>query len=81
MKFKYALGLGLACTACCAILLFIGAGSLGLLGLISRNMAGIAVASVLLMATITAFLVQRLRSNAASCAVDGSCGCKPEGTN
>lgn len=81
MKLKYALGLGLACAACCAIPLFIAAGGLGLLGAISGNMAGMAVGSILLIATITAVLVQRQRSNTAACAVDRSCGCKPEGTN
>lgn len=81
MKSKYALALGLACAACCAIPLLIGVGSLGFLGLIGGSMAEIAVGSIVLIVTIAAFLIQRHRSNAAACAADGSCGCKPEGTN
>lgn len=81
MNLKYALGLGIACAACCAIPFFVGAGSLWLHGIISKNAAGLVVGSVLLVAIITAIITQRQRSNATECAVDGSCGCKPEGSN
>ena len=79
MKWKLALGLGAACAACCAFPLLFGAGALGALGLASGNGATMLIGGTLLAATVAAYLVQRLRQRTAACAIDGSCGCKPEG--
>ena len=82
MKWKIALGLGLACAACCAIPAMIGVGALGVLGLASGSAGGIAIGAALLIATASAYWIQRRRNGASpSCAVDGSCGCKQEGVN
>lgn len=80
MKWKIALGLGVACAACCVIPVTMVAGGLGLIGLSSGNAVGIAIGAALLGATGIVYWVQRRRAAALqSCATDGSCGCKPEG--
>lgn len=82
MKWKIALGLGLACAACCAVPVMIGAGGLGLLGLASGNAIAIAVGGALIAATAMAYGIQRRRATQAeACPIDGTCGCKPEGMN
>lgn len=83
MELRLALGLGLACAACCAFPVVFGAGALGALGLASGNGVAALIGGGLLVATGVAYLAQRRRQSAASaaCNIDGSCGCKPEGAN
>ncbi|MGL3822280.1 hypothetical protein [Sphingopyxis sp. R3-92] len=82
MKWKMALGLGVACAACCAFPLLFGAGALGALGVASGNGTAMLIGGLLLAATAAAYLVQRRRRRAlmTACNIDGSCGCKPEGS-
>lgn len=80
MKWKIALGVGVACAACYAIPAMMAAGGLGVLGLFSDYTARIVIGAGLLVATGVAYWVQRRRAaGSQSCTVDGSCGCKPEG--
>ncbi len=82
MKWKMAMGLGAACAACCAFPLLFGASALGALGIASGNGIAILIGSLLLAAVAAAYVAQRRRQQApAACKIDGSCGCKPEGTN
>lgn len=83
MKLKLALGLGLACGACCALPVILGAGALGTFGIASGNGVAMLIGGLSLIATGATFFVQHRRQHGKSttCETDGSCGCKPEGAN
>ena len=81
MKWKIALGVGLACAACCAAPILALVGGLGFLGAASGDGLAMIAGGGLLGAIIVVYFVQRRdRQNAGACDIDGSCGCKQEGS-
>ncbi|WP_303718302.1 hypothetical protein [Brevundimonas naejangsanensis] len=74
------LGLAGACAVCCAVpivALVMGGATLAALGIaLSQNWDVIACGALMLIALGAVLVGMRPRRPAASCSIDGSCGCK-----
>lgn len=83
MKFRYIIGLGLGCAACCAIPLLgfggLALGSAGVAGWLGASLDQIVcnLVPLLLIVGIGLFFWRRSRrQTCGTCSTEGSCGCK-----
>lgn len=74
------LGMAGACAACCAVpivMLLMGGATLAATGVaLSQSWDAVACGALMLIVLGAALVLMRRKSPAASCSVDGSCGCK-----